>query len=69
MLIWNWKTVLKKAWSLRLALVAGLFSAAEAILPLFMADLPRGLFAVLSAITIVASAVSRLVAQKDMMKL
>ncbi len=65
-LISEWKHVLRHAWSLRLAAVAGLFSGAEVVLPLFVDALPRGVFAGLSVCAAVGSAVSRVVDQPKM---
>lgn len=67
-LIPDWHHVLRRAWSMRLAALAGVLTAAEAILPMFAADLPRGLFAALSAIAIAGAMIARLVAQKDMLR-
>lgn len=61
----NWKSILRKAWSIRLMVLAGLFSGVEAVLPMFQEAFPKGLFAGLSALTVMAAFVSRLVAQKD----
>jgi hypothetical protein len=63
-LIRNWREVLKKAWSIRLMLLAGLLSAIEVVLPLFVYDLPQGLFAALSGLVVMAAFVARLLAQK-----
>ena len=65
-LIGEWKWVLRKAWSLRLAIVAGLFSGAEVILPLFVTSMPRGVFAGLSVMAAVGSATARIVDQPKM---
>lgn len=62
----DWRRILRRAWSLRLAALAGLLSAAEVILPLYADALPRGLFAALSGVTITAAMLARLVAQKGM---
>lgn len=62
----DWPRILQKAWSIRLTLLAGLFSAAEVILPLFIDVLPRHLFVVLAFVAIVGAAVARLVAQPEM---
>lgn len=59
----NWKTVLRKAWSIRLGILAGLFSGLEVILPLFADSVPRNVFAVLSMITVLGAVVARLLAQ------
>lgn len=61
----NWTSILKEAWSIRFIALAGLLSAAEAVLPLFQDSLPRNLFASLSFFCISAAFVSRLVSQKD----
>lgn len=66
MLARDWKDVLRKAWSIRLMIVAGLLSGVEVVLPLFATDLPRGLFAILSMVTISVAFITRLMAQKDM---
>ena len=62
----DWKLVLRKAWSIRLMLLAGILTGCEAILPLYQEAIPRGLFAILSMIAIVGGFVARLLAQKDM---
>jgi hypothetical protein len=62
----GWRDILKKAWSIRLMILAGLLSGVEVVLPLFMHDLPRGLFAVLSMVTISAAFITRLMAQRNM---
>lgn len=61
----NWREILRKAWSIRLMLLAGVLSGVEVVLPLFSYALPHGLFAALSGITVAAAFVARLVAQKD----
>lgn len=61
----NWRSVLKKAWSIRLMLLAAVLSGIEVILPVFSRSMPEGLFAGLSFITVMAAFVARLVAQKD----
>lgn len=66
MLAPNWKRILKKAWSIRLMLLAGVLTGCEAILPLFVDVLPRGIFAVLSMVAITGGLVARVVAQKGM---
>ena len=63
-LVKNWRAVLRKAWSLRLMLLAALLSAIEVALPLFVDAVPRGAFAAISALTVGAAFVARLIAQK-----
>ena len=65
-LIPEWQLVLKKAWSIRLAILAGLFSAFEIVLPLFSDFLPRGLMAMLSGFAAMGAVVSRFVVQKEL---
>lgn len=62
----DWKRIIRKAWSMRLALLAGLLSAAETILPVFEDAIPRGLFAGLSVLAITGAMVARVVVQKDL---
>lgn len=61
----NWKDIVKKAWSVKFILLAGLLSATEVILPLFFDYFDRGTFAILSFIAVSGAFISRLVAQKD----
>jgi hypothetical protein len=62
----DWRQILRKAWSVRLMILAGLLSGIEVALPFFASDLPRSLFAGLSALVVAAALVARLAAQKDM---
>lgn len=66
-LVPNAGRILRRAWSVRLMLVAGLLSGIEAALPLLdgYVDIPPRLFAALSGLTVCAAFVARLVAQKD----
>ena len=61
----NWKDILKKAWSIRFIILAGLLSGAEVILPFFADSIPRGVFAALTLIAVAGAFISRLVVQKD----
>lgn len=63
----DWKMVLRRAWSVRLILLAGLLSGIEVALPLLdsVVSLPRGLFAGLSAIMTAGAFVARLLARKE----
>ena len=60
----DWKTILKKAWSIRLMLIAGILSGIEVVLPLFIDTFPRGVFAILSILFTGAAFVARIMAQK-----
>lgn len=66
-LVWNWRTVLKHAWSLRLALLASALGAAEFVLPLFFDNPPleRGTFAAIAALVSFSAAVARVFAQPE----
>lgn len=61
----NWREILRKAWSIRLMLLAGLLTGCEVILPLFIDAMPRNVFAILSLLAVSGAFVARLVAQKD----
>jgi hypothetical protein len=65
-LIDDWRRIAKKAWSVRLMLLAAVLSGAEIVLPLFPDIFPRNVFAVLSFIVVVASMLARFVAQPRM---
>ena len=59
----NWRQVLRRAWSVRLGVLAGALSGAEVILPLFVDSMPRNVFAGLSFVTVMGAVLARLVAQ------
>lgn len=59
----DWRWIVRKAWSFRLLVLAGVLSAAEMLLPLYVDDLPRGTFAALALVVITAAGVARVVAQ------
>lgn len=62
------KTVLLKAWSVRLALLGAMFSALEVALPFFMPlnILPPSTMAVLALLASTGAAISRVIAQPAM---
>ena len=62
----EWKLLLRKAWSIRFAVLTGLLAGVEVILPLFADQFPRGIFAALSIATSIAAIVSRVVLQKEL---
>lgn len=63
-LVENWRLLLRRAWSVRLMLLAGVLSGAEVVLPLVCADvLPVGVFAGLSFLVTAGAMVARVVAQ------
>lgn len=61
----NWKDILRKAWSIRFIILAGILSGVEIVLPFFQDTIPRGTFAVLSFLAVSGAFISRLVAQRD----
>lgn len=67
-LLEDWKRVLRRAWSIRLSLIAAFFTAAEVVMPLFIDVLPRNMFLVLAFITSIGAAIARLIAQPEMRK-
>lgn len=62
----DWKRIARRAWSIRLSIIAAMLSGAEVVLPLFIDVLPRNLFASLSFVAVVGAAVARVVAQPRM---
>lgn len=65
-LLKNWKRILRKAWSVRLMILAGLLSGAEVVLPLLSDNMPRGVFAGLSMIVVSSAFIARIVVQRGM---
>ena len=61
----NWRTILRKAWSVRFMGAAELLSGCEAVAPLAQGYIPQGTFAVLSFALTAAALVARIVAQRD----
>lgn len=64
-LVYDWKHILKRAWSLRLIVLAFAFEGAELVLPLFVDLLPRGWFAGLSLVALAGSVAARFIQQKN----
>lgn len=62
----DWKLILRKAWSIRLILLAGLLSGIEVALPFIDDRVPRGVFALWSLVITGAAFVARVVAQKGL---
>jgi hypothetical protein len=65
-LVTDWRAILRRAWSIRLMILAGLLSAAEVVLPLYVDTIPRGLFAGLSILATAGGFVARLLAQRNL---
>ena len=62
----DWRRVARRAWSIRLSVVAAIFTAAEVVVPLFGDVLPRGVFVLLAFSASIGAAIARLVAQPEM---
>jgi hypothetical protein len=66
-LVADWRRVLKRAWSIRLMILAGVLSGVEVILGLpdiaLYLDWPQGMFAAASGLATMAAFVARLLAQ------
>jgi hypothetical protein len=65
-LVYDWRRVVRRAWSVRLGALAALLSGVEVVLPLFADAFPRNLFAGLSFLAVVGAMVARFVAQPRM---
>lgn len=65
-LIDEWKTVLHRSWSNRLAAVTALLAFLQAVVPSMAGVIPDRTFAWLSGLTAILTIVMRLVAQPDM---
>lgn len=71
MLLDDWREIAAKAWSVRLIILAGVLSGAEAALPIMRETLeplgliPPGAFAILSAVVSAGALVARVLAQPD----
>ena len=66
-LVDNWAAILRRAWSIRLALLAAILSGIEVALPFFTPEWPRGWAAAASFGCTGAALVARIVAQPKML--
>ncbi|WP_311273550.1 MULTISPECIES: hypothetical protein [unclassified Rhizobium] len=68
MLVQNWRQVLKRAWSVRLMIAAAVLSGLEVALPLIdgFIEIPPGVFAALSGLTVAGAFTARLLVQKGL---
>jgi hypothetical protein len=64
-LIENWKSILKRAWSLRLLTTAAVLSGAESVIPFANNYLPPRLFAAIMFVIVCLAFLARLLAQKE----
>ncbi|UZG45624.1 hypothetical protein [Caldimonas thermodepolymerans] len=62
----DWRKIARRAWSIRLSIVAACFTAAEVVVPLFGDVLPSGVFVLLAFSASIGAAIARLVAQPEM---
>jgi hypothetical protein len=62
----DWRKIARRAWSIRLSIVAACFTAAEVVVPLFGDVLPRGVFVLLAFSASIGAAIARLVTQPEM---
>ena len=67
-LVDGWARVLRRAWSVRLALISAALSGVEFALPYFAPEKSSGKFAALAGIVSVSAAVARIVAQPKVWK-
>ncbi len=65
-LIPDWRLILRKAWSVRLAVLAAAFSAAEVALPFFTPFFPDRTMAVLAVLASTGAVIARIWAQPAM---
>ena len=65
-LVNEWTWLVRKAWSIRLAVLSAVLSGVEVILPLFVDAIPRNVFAVLAMLAAIGSGVARVMAQPKM---
>ena len=61
----DWKKILKRAWSVRLIVLAAVLSGVEVVLPFLGDFIPQGTFAALSFLTVAGAFIARILAQKD----
>ena len=62
----DWKRIARKAWSVRLGVLAAILTGCEVILPLYSDQFQRGDFALISFVVVCAALIARLVAQKNL---
>ena len=62
----NWRDVLRRAWSVRLIILAAILSGIEAALLFLPLPVPPGTFALLTCVVTMAAFIARIVAQKNL---
>jgi hypothetical protein len=70
MLVENWRAVIRRAWSVKLNIIAALLSGAEVALPMLegVIAVPAGVFAATSGLVAAAALLARVVAQEGLSK-
>ncbi len=68
LLVPNWRSVVRRAWSVKLMLLAAVLSGAEVAMPLLehWPQVPTGLLALLSALTTTAAFIARITLQQNL---
>ena len=61
----NWREILRKAWTIKFGVLATIFSVMQVILPIYVDELPKHLFAILTGVATVGVIVARLVWQEN----
>jgi hypothetical protein len=62
----HWLEILKRAWSIKFIVIAGILTAAEVVLPMFEHEIPKDVFAILTLSAVAGAFISRIVVQKDL---
>lgn len=65
-LVHDWRQILRKAWSVRLMLLAAVLAGLEAVLPLFTPREPSVAWALVTFGVVCAALIARFVAQPEM---
>lgn len=61
----DWKNILLKAWSIRFGVLATIFALMQVVVPIYVDELPKHLFAALTGVATLGVIVSRLVWQQE----
>ena len=64
-LVTNWKALLRKAWSVRLIILAGLLSGVEALMMFIAPAVPRWFAPIIFGVTM-SALIARLIAQRNL---
>ena len=62
----SWRLILRTAWSIRLAVLSAIFSAAQLVIPAYGDVLPRDALAAVSALASAAAIIARVVTQREL---